>query len=112
VCILKVKNFDGSEDEDESGFDNKDIQEIVEGKDSIYRIPYEIDIKIFHSDEHRPFNYADDEDVDENNTEGEELQAFGFTKKGLKAEDEMEGINVRSILIIFRSQHGLMENIF
>jgi hypothetical protein len=113
VCILKVKNFDDSDDSDEdNNAVKKDILEIVEGKDSIYRVPYEIDIKIFHSDEHKPFNYEDDEDMDEHNIEEDELKAFEFTKKGLKAENEMEGINVRLVLIMFRLQHGLMENIF
>jgi hypothetical protein len=100
VCIFAVKDF--SEDEDSQGAKQEDLEEILEGTDRKYRIPYEIDIYIFRADEHRPFNYVDADDVDENNIQGEELQAFEFTKKGLKVENEMEGINVRSMLIIFR----------
>lgn len=55
-----------------------------------------LDVDIIDSEVINPFN--DDynyDDVDEKEEEQEELKAFDFTKKGLKAKDEMGGVNVR-----------------
>lgn len=59
-----------------------------------------LDVDIIDSEVINPFNDDDnyddvDDDVDEKEEEQEELKAFDFTKKGLKAKDEMGGVNVR-----------------
>lgn len=54
-----------------------------------------LDVDIIDSEVISPFNEEDHDNVDEQEYEQEELKSFGFTKKGLKAKDEMEGINVK-----------------